>query len=424
MIESIQLRDFRGVQHGRIEGFRQINFLVGPNNSGKSALMEALYLTGTAGRPAGLIIQNKSGSSTYDVKVSTSDLSDSQPLLRLSERHNSARGQTDLGRWGQGVLRFNLRDANIPFSAFDLTTSDSGFAQGEEQKTALFALDPLPKDNEATVQDKQPDSHALLAQELMGSEVDPFEAARLVFLWRSELTYYYKGSAAWLARGQISSPDNTFLFDAATVQNHIPLAFYERMLGTVPGWTQQIGRHFSRIFDLRTPLVVQFLPTGADRKQMQGWIAPENKPAISIDAFGDGARAAFKLLTYLVPLAANATPQSPGLLLWEEPELHQHPQTLALLIQEMVHIIQDKPIQVFIASHNLELLAHLSAMLQNGRLAPRNVLVFRLDLQAGQMKSSWFDAEILQVWLKEGFDPRVWGDFMSPLRFSLQEEVV
>ncbi len=42
MIESIQIRDFRGVQRGRIKGFRQLNVLVGSNNSGKSAVLEGL----------------------------------------------------------------------------------------------------------------------------------------------------------------------------------------------------------------------------------------------------------------------------------------------------------------------------------------------------------------------------------------------
>lgn len=52
MIESIQLRDFRGIRLGSRDRFRQFNVLVGPNNSGKSTLLEALYLAATASREA------------------------------------------------------------------------------------------------------------------------------------------------------------------------------------------------------------------------------------------------------------------------------------------------------------------------------------------------------------------------------------
>ncbi|MCB8954651.1 MAG: AAA family ATPase [Ardenticatenales bacterium] len=85
MIDSIQIRDFRGIQHGQIKGFRQLNILVGPNNSGKSALMEALYLTGTVARPATL--QAQYGESiSYDVTVAAADLSGKHPQTRLWER--------------------------------------------------------------------------------------------------------------------------------------------------------------------------------------------------------------------------------------------------------------------------------------------------------------------------------------------------
>ncbi|MBL9044864.1 MAG: AAA family ATPase, partial [Myxococcales bacterium] len=44
MIESIGLRDFRGIRLGKVEGLTSLNVLIGPNNSGKTALLEAMYL--------------------------------------------------------------------------------------------------------------------------------------------------------------------------------------------------------------------------------------------------------------------------------------------------------------------------------------------------------------------------------------------
>lgn len=423
MIHSIQLRDFRGIQQGHIKGFRQLNLLIGPNNSGKSTLMEALYLTGTAGRPATLQAQYGQPI-TYDVTVATGDLSGNHPQTRLWQRHNFAGTQPDLGQWSNGVLYYTLQDTSIAFSNFDLVASKRNFSPGEEQTTALFAINPpptLPPQN-GDGDSSQDDPHPLLAEHLLGNPIDPFQEARLLFLWSPELTYHYKGTAAWLARGQMPTPTTTFLFDAGMVQNHIPLPFYERMFKSIPGWGQQIGRHFGRIFELNTPFTVQFLPVNTTPQQVQGWIAPNDKPAVPIDAFGDGSRAAFKFLTYLTAMLAKATPTSPGLLLWEEPESFQNPKTLSRLLGEVIQMIAGKPIQLFIASHNLELLAHLANLLQEGQFDPAQTLVFRLELQNGELKSTWFDHEMLQSLLHEGFDPRVWGDFALPLKFSLLED--
>jgi|CXWL01.1.fsa_nt_gi hypothetical protein len=44
MIRTIDLKNFRGIQHARIEGAKRINVLVGPNGTGKTALLEGIFL--------------------------------------------------------------------------------------------------------------------------------------------------------------------------------------------------------------------------------------------------------------------------------------------------------------------------------------------------------------------------------------------
>ena len=93
---------------------------------------------------------------------------------------------------------------------------------------------------------------------------------------------------------------------------------------------------------------------------MQGWISPADSLALPIDAWGDGARTAFKLLAPLIALANRVTPEPPGIVLWEEPELFQNPKTLHKLLREVVEIVRGKPIQLFMVSHSLEVVAHLA----------------------------------------------------------------
>lgn len=44
LIQSIEIERFRGIREGKIEGLRQINILVGKNNSGKSSILDSISL--------------------------------------------------------------------------------------------------------------------------------------------------------------------------------------------------------------------------------------------------------------------------------------------------------------------------------------------------------------------------------------------
>ncbi|MGB9880575.1 MAG: AAA family ATPase [Anaerolineae bacterium] len=425
MIESIHIRDFRGIQGGVMDRLRQFNILVGPNNSGKSAVLEALYLASTAGRPASCTVRYRTGDrpgreATYDVLVSAPDLLGDHPIRRLWDRHNYPGLPPALTHWSQGFVQVTLRDQALPVAALDLYAGERGFAEGEEQFTALLRIDPpLPADQKPARPQQEPVS--TLVTDLWGSSAEPFENKRAVFCWHPDLSYYYRGSSAWLLQGTPAVAEHTLLFDADLIRRHTPLPFYQRMLSAVPGWTQRIARSFGRIFGLDS-FTLQFLPSGADKTTLQGLIAPEDRPAIPIDAFGDGARSAFKLLTPLIALTTVARPDAPGLLLWEEPESYQNPQTLARLLQEVFGLVRGKPIQVFMATHSLEVVAQVTAMLQAEQLNADEALLFRLDLRDGKLISSWFDKDNLIAWLESGLDPRTWQEFVSPVQFRLRQE--
>lgn len=52
MIRSVKIAGYRGLRKFSMEGLRRINLLVGKNNTGKSSVLEALYLLSTSGSPA------------------------------------------------------------------------------------------------------------------------------------------------------------------------------------------------------------------------------------------------------------------------------------------------------------------------------------------------------------------------------------
>jgi hypothetical protein len=110
------------------------------------------------------------------------------------------------------------------------------------------------------------------------------------------------------------------------------------------------------------------------------------------------------------------------LFLWEEPELFQNPQTLSRLLAEVADLLRDKPVQLFIATQSLEVIATFTALAQAGKIEPDELRAFRLNLKEGQLTSSWFSADNLRAWTEMGLDPRVWGDFQSPLQCAFRKE--
>jgi hypothetical protein len=46
LIASVSIENFRGVREGGVEGLAPISILVGPNNTGKSTVLEAIAATG------------------------------------------------------------------------------------------------------------------------------------------------------------------------------------------------------------------------------------------------------------------------------------------------------------------------------------------------------------------------------------------
>jgi energy-coupling factor transporter ATP-binding protein EcfA2 len=419
MIKQIAIRDFRGIHAGSLEGLRQFNLFVGPNNAGKSTVLEALYLAATADRPANLVLSEDGRSESYGASIAAHDMLNQHPAQHLATRHKFGAGANGGNRLSQEVLQVTIDDKELPVRSFELTIHDEPLTEMEAQQTNLFRLQPSAEEAVRLAE---------LAGQLTGATVENWMTdQKLVFCWQRELTYFHRGSASWWVTGTLPPAHHVLYYDILNIQEHLPVTFYEKMLATVPGWTQKIARRFGHIFDLTQPFTVQFLPARQEPGAIQSWIAPADSTALPIDAWGDGARAAFKLLTPLIALAHLATPAAPGLLLWEEPEMFQNPQTLGRLLHEVVEIVRNRPIQVFVVSHNLEVIAHIAHMLRDDALSPDETIIFLLNLkkdgQLHQLQSTWFGADNLRAWLETGLDPRVWGEFVPPVQFRLSSEV-
>ncbi len=44
MLRRLEIKNFKGIKEGTLEGLAQVNLLVGRNNSGKSTILDALIM--------------------------------------------------------------------------------------------------------------------------------------------------------------------------------------------------------------------------------------------------------------------------------------------------------------------------------------------------------------------------------------------
>lgn len=70
MIESIEIKNFRGIKHCKIDGATRINVLVGPNGSGKTSFLEGLFFA-VGGSPELLVRTKNWRGSTNEGVLST-----------------------------------------------------------------------------------------------------------------------------------------------------------------------------------------------------------------------------------------------------------------------------------------------------------------------------------------------------------------
>lgn len=423
MIDSVWIRDFRGIHTAHVTGLRSINVLVGPNNSGKTAFLEALYLGCGVGRQAKAYNRKWRGQGL----LPTTDFLQELPMVLVRRKHLHAAGSLDAARITQkqrsddlpySMVTVRIDAKAAPQKTLELFTSEHAtpedWPDSYRTQLALIRYYALP---EEYLYDRLP----YAPDELLGHPdwVIPGDC-HLVHFWDRPFTYHYAGQAAWYLTGTPAVAKHTFFYDGQQTLAHIPTDFYIDMISVVPGWSQKIAQRVGRVLGITEPFNVLFMPTGPNKEWMQGQIAFADRPALPIDDFGDGARAVFKVLAPLIALAELVTYEEPGIFLWEEPELFQNPLTLGRLLAEVADLAQSRPLQVFMATHSLEVVAHLVQQVQAGTLKEEALCTLTTQLHKGAFTAQASSTDEIRIWTRMHQDLRVPGGYTgSPLHFSM-----
>jgi hypothetical protein len=408
MIKRLYMRQFRGIAEGEINDFAQINLIVGPNNTGKTTVLEAIYLAAVADTRCELVSDK---GEFFPVTVSAdTDLLGLEPMARTWERHGyPSEWQESRARWDEGQIKlFQLPDPLQHYVALGAKATEKGFVESDARRTAMFAVEP----REGSVPP--------FVEKYFGEKSKPWEGRRFVFLWYPPFTYRYNELAGWWVEGDVPLAERTLFYDFNVATGHLPAALIQRGYKTID-WLQNIGKYFSEIFDQQDGIDVTFDPAENDPTRRRGFVKKDGI-MIPIDLWGDGARHAFKVLAALRILAEQAEKDKPCLFLWEDPELFMNPSTLWLLLKKVIAIAKDKPIQVFITTQSMEVIAHFTQMLKDKILPEESVKAFRLGLRDGQLIVSKFHRRNLIAWLGSGIDPRAWEKIDTPLQYRMGDE--
>ncbi len=439
MIERLIISRFRGIRKGVLKDLGKFNLIVGPNNSGKTAVLEALYWLSICGIKCRFLSEKLQLTKLSDDLKENSDEVDSKfplafvpikndllgypPCPRLWKRHGKADSWDESSGdvLGDGTLIYKINDLKkdeflkdfrlIPPQTEEIKDIEK-FESDDTKSICLFLLDN-PRGMGDMLKYYFPDMYP----DAFSNQEDKLK--RFAFTWFSDFIYSKKSLGAWGVEGKTADADCVLFYDFHTTSEHFTDEFYKEIL-KLPEMEKPLKKYFSNVFPLGDfDVSIKHYPDS--NGAIQGIIKQAGIPPIPIDDFGDGARHTFKVLAALTVLAERCRDGKEGIFLWEDPELFMHPMSLCKLLKQVMDIVKEKPIQVFISTQNLEVIAFFARLLKEKSQLQEASRVFRLDIRDGELFTARFKYSNLQGWLESGMDPRFWNQLDTILHFKFEE---
>ena len=356
MIKSVFVQNYRGIKSCRLDNLKKVNVFIGRNNSGKSSLLESLYLASAA--------------FYFEEKFSTKVSNKINYLLnrRCYRGFNWDNARDTL--WyeydtGSPIcIKINLDSEVIQVDLFDWHIHPLLRESFEDYDHLCIIEKKFAKSKKRVTEHAPPSTF----EEGIGKIAKNFEKINMFF-------------------------SNFMFIDTSLVQQ---MDIVEKKL-----WNELLKKRHDK-------LVVEVLREGYevdvddltyttyDGKTYQLAVKLPNT-TLRVDDLGDGARYAV-LLTMIAALSKDTV------LLIEEPENHQHPSGLAKTLDMFLKLVKQNNVQVFITTHSLELLRLLKNISEEKRIDV-GIYFFERD-ERGQVSARELTGENIDVLERMGFDPR------------------
>ncbi|AZQ61721.1 DUF2813 domain-containing protein [Flammeovirga pectinis] len=310
--DTLEIKDFKGIQSLTVEGLKKINFIVGKNNSGKSTLLDALYLIAKQGDPRSII-------ELFDIRQSS--LRKGKDLKFLFPRANT--------KLFPDLLAFdNEKSWGIRLQAYS----------GDLKDGHLIGLEniDLEIDGIRLLNEKSTRRESLLKQNDKGFSG---HASSTIVVRKHEDTTFYNRKVP-------------FEFKFNDTQKGIPINYvpssptYQNLLEETQSVVQKRKKtELVAVLNEIEPLVEDIEILGEEIGiGLKGWeeIAP-------LKTMGEG----FVKLFGLVVAMLNA---KDGICLIDEIENGLHYSVLEKIWKHVIHVANELNVQLFITTHNIEIL--------------------------------------------------------------------
>jgi AAA15 family ATPase/GTPase len=140
MIKKLFLKNFRGIKTGHLKDFSQINILLGPNNSGKTTILEALYFISCMSH--GEIIHK---TNYFQGVIPKKDFLGYDPLILLQEKHGMLQWENNPGQYENGLIRVSTKNKFWQISPYKKNLSYE-FKPKDVNKIGYCGIDYTKKD--------------------------------------------------------------------------------------------------------------------------------------------------------------------------------------------------------------------------------------------------------------------------------------
>jgi predicted ATPase len=360
VITSVSIENFRGVRRGGVEGLAPISILVGPNNVGKSTVLEAIALTSQEGNPieaAKLLLRR--GGPKLDALEHVLHVRESEAEIRI--RTKSSDGKT--AGWLLTISKSKLTTEKSDVEGKPMKGSKTRLATRLAPEVAL-GQGELPGIAPPRRSQYQPE------HEIFANDDDQLGIAN---------------------PATTAEPFPSCLVDLETVREHDALEDAHARIGK-EGRLDQVVEALQRAMPGLTNLLV--FKTGS--KFVLHSVRGKEHPVPAYLA-GDG----FKRF---LALAASVFGMKNGSVLLEEPETYQHPRYMQELVK-LLHLAAREGAQIILSTHSIELVDMLlHAPEADGKTYPA---VHRMSLHEGELQATTIDRETAV---------RVRGDLLQDLR--------
>jgi len=323
-VKGLEVEGYRGLRQASLTDFAEINVFVGRNGSGKSSLLEALYIALKPHEGLGYVVKRRGWFG----------LASAEALFHGRGKEARVKASFGDGSWEEVTIR-----RGVPTAEHLDTLKAKGLDVGK-----LYALDLSLKGRVAGDVIFYVDSSGRYSPILLREDIRAVHNA--VFIdWNSAYAY--------------GTPEEAY----ATMMEEGGEEAKEAVVKTLQAEYEE----------LRDITVLR-----VHGKWVLHLVFRER--AIPYYAAGDGIRHA---LMYLMAVFTSKE----AVLLMEEPELHAHPSLMEVVASSILHTHHERKNQVFLSTHSLELIEMLIEQAEKLGLKDQDLKIYRLALKNGVLYS-------------------------------------